>query len=202
MDYESNAAISDILQRMDELIENGRAPAFGTFGKGNTVSVDKGQFMDLIADIRNNLPEQIAQAERLNSNCTKIVGNAQNRAKSIIEEAKVKARELTEENEITRLAREEAEKIMSEADEEARQVRAGATAYTKDILQQCQSVLSSSLEYYTSTAAEVQSFLSREIEILHKARLNLDGKITDDEEYIGDEAAYDEDDGGYYNEEE
>ncbi len=180
MDYESNAAISDILMQMDELVENSRTAAFG---KSGTIQVDKNTLMDLIADIRNNLPEQIAQAERLNSNCTKIVGNAQSRAKNIIEEAKAKAKELTEANEITRLAREEAEKIMAEADEEARQVRAGATAYTRDILQQCEDVLSSSLEYYTSTATEVQAFLSRDIDILCKARLNLDGKMTADDEY-------------------
>lgn len=193
MDYESNASISEILQQMDELLENGRAPAFG---KSGSVSVDKSQFMDCISEIRNNLPEQIAQAERLNSNCTKIVGNAQSRAKNIIEEAKAKAKELTTEHEITRLAQEEAKRILDEANEDARQVRAGATAFTRDILQRCEDVLSSSLGYYTSTAAEVQNFLSHEIEILQTSRISLDGSSVD--EYAED-GEYDDD--GYYNEE-
>jgi hypothetical protein len=59
-------SITNLLEELENIIEESRAVPFS-----RNISVDKDTIMDIIADMRANLPNQLKQAEKIVSNCNK-----------------------------------------------------------------------------------------------------------------------------------
>jgi exonuclease VII large subunit len=182
-------SITNLLEELENIIEESRAVPFS-----RNISVDKDTIMDIIADMRANLPNQLKQAEKIVSNCNKTVNEANNQAKMIIEQAKAQAKQLTLDHEITRLANEEAANIINSANEEAKSLRIGATEYVKDLFERSETVINESLEAFTSQSVQVQRFLTGEIDIIFKVRQELMGKSdSNTNNYPPEPEEYDED---------
>jgi hypothetical protein len=53
-------SITNLLEELEDMVENSRAVPFS-----RNISVDKDTVMDIIADMRANLPNQLKQAEKI-----------------------------------------------------------------------------------------------------------------------------------------
>lgn len=183
-------SINNLLDRLQNLIEE--AP-IKKFSRDNLIIVDYSEMSDLIAEMKANLPGQIKQAEKIVSNCNKTINEANNQAKTIVEQARTQAQQLTSEHEITRLAQEEAERIIDSAYEEARNLRIGAKDYVKERLADTEDRLNDMLEAFGNKSVELQSFVSNELDQCYKIRQSLlDGSVDNpqddyDEDYEDDE---------------
>ncbi len=185
---QSVPSISNLLDELDDIIETARrAP----FSKGIIVNAD--EITDIIAEMRANIPNQVKQAEKIISNCNKTVGEANNQAKTIIEQAKTQAQQLTGEHEITLLAQEEAERIIDAAYEEAKNLRLGAKEYVKERLANTEERLNDMLSAFSSKSMELQSFVSNEIDQCYHIRQSLLDNSADNEQYADDDTYGDND---------
>jgi F0F1-type ATP synthase membrane subunit b/b' len=172
-------SITNLLDTLEDLLEQSRPVPFS-----RNVMVNADDLADIISDMRSNLPNQIKQAEKIISNCNKTVSEANNQAKTILEQARTQAQQLTGEHEITRLAQEEAERIIDAAYEEAKNLRLGAKDYVKERMTETENRLNGLLEALSNNSIELQSFVSNELDQCYKIRQNLlDGASSDNDNY-------------------
>lgn len=139
-----------LLDQLDELIDEGKTGFLS--GK---ISIDKQQMMEIINEIRLKLPTEVYQSERIIEERNKILGDAQNEARLIIEEANEKLASLIDQHEITLYAREKAQNIIATAKEDARQIHMGAVDYAEELFKNAEKQLKEALD---SVHQDMQNF--------------------------------------------
>lgn len=123
--------VLNILERLEELIEDGTKPMFGGNGK---VLIEKEDALELIKEIRIGLPDDFKQAEWITQERQKIIDDAKIEAENIVKSAKVYANELIQENTITQRAEALAKQINEQAVKDGIELRNGAIEYSQGII--------------------------------------------------------------------
>lgn len=136
--------IIQLVEEIEDLIENAGAVPFS-----KKVMIDADELYDIIHDMRQNLPEEIKQANwvteerdrildeaRLESE--NIISGAQGQADSIINSARDQANQMVGDHEIVAEAREKAQSIQANAEQAARNMQLQSIAYVDDILAKSQ----------------------------------------------------------------
>ncbi len=120
--------------------------------------VDREKCLNIVSDIRQNLPREIMEAQSIQSEKNQILYDAEKEAEAIIADADAKARKLVETEEITRLAALRAEEILTSAHTSAREIKKSANEYVEDIL------------------ADLESYVSRSLDIVRQNRESMRGR--------------------------
>jgi len=129
----------DLLELIDVLEE--------TVMKGSSIPLsgkslmDKEELLDLIEEIRLNLPEDLKQARWVKEERQHILHEAQNEADNIIADAKVKAEEMVMEEEIVVQAQQKAEEIVDQAQNHAREIRESMMQYSDGLLAKVEEII-------------------------------------------------------------
>lgn len=121
----------------------------------NRIIVPKDELLDLLDELRLRTPDEIKKYQKIVANRDMILSNAESKAASIITEAEEKAARLVSEHEITQQAYQQANELVKQANEEASRINeqvkrnadeitSGALAYTNDLLDMAEEVLSTS----------------------------------------------------------
>ncbi|MFU0826880.1 MAG: V-type ATP synthase subunit E [Lachnoclostridium sp.] len=156
--------IEQLIEDIYEFIESCRMQPLST----TKVIVPKDELYDLLDELRLRTPDEIKRYQKIISNRDAIIADAEEKAASIIAEAGEKAHSLINEHEIMQQAYEqaneivnkataEAERIIAEANNDANQIRAGALAYTEEMLSDVENILTNA---YESTKAKYENLLS------------------------------------------
>ncbi|MEJ8553721.1 ATPase [Tepidibacter sp. Z1-5] len=125
-----------LIEEIEDLVEESSGIPFG-----NKVFVDKKQFLEIIKEIRLQLPDEIKQAEWINTERQRILAEAQQEADAIVENTKSYMQEQVEESEVIKQAQKQAEKIIEQAQSTSKEIRRGAKEYADSILGKVQSDL-------------------------------------------------------------
>jgi vacuolar-type H+-ATPase subunit H len=120
--------------------------------------VDREKCLNIISDIRQNMPREIMEAQTIQSEKNQILYDAEKEAETFISDAEGKARKLVEQEEITRMAAIRAEEIMTSAHTSAREIKKSANEYVEDIL------------------ADLESYVSRSLDIVRQNRESMRGR--------------------------
>ncbi len=143
--------IFELFDNLEELIaEAGRIPLTGK------VVVNEDELIEVIEQIRNSLPDELRQARWVLKERKRIIADAENEAREIVQQAKDYTAKLVDENEITKLARQQAEEILLKAQEEAREIRLGSHAYAERVLAKVEEVLDNLTESVQRGRAELK----------------------------------------------
>jgi F0F1-type ATP synthase membrane subunit b/b' len=186
---QNTPSINHLLDELEDILED--SPR--SLVRRNAIQVNYDELSEIISEMRANLPNQIKQAEKIISNCNKTVGEANNQAKSIVEQAKTQAQQLTSEHEITQLAQEEAARIIDAAYEEAKNLRIGAKEYVKERMAETEVRLNDMLAAFSNKSIELQSFVSNELDQCYKIRQGLlDGTADSNQDYDDSSDEYDD----------
>ena len=109
------------------------------------VMVDEDEIMDLIDQLRFNLPEEIKKATWTVQEQQRLIAEAHSEAGRILATANERAEATVQEHEITRRAKLEAQRAVAEAQSKADQTIRDAEAYTAEQLQNLEAHLSRTL---------------------------------------------------------
>ncbi len=142
--------VLNLLDVLEDELQSGTSIPFG-----NRVLINRDKCMEIIKDIRLNMPEEIKQAEWLKMERQKILVDAQKESETIIREAEKRIESLVEENEITQRAYEQARNILESCQNNAKEIRLGSKEYADNLLEQ------------------VENYLIEQIEILRQNRQEL-----------------------------
>ncbi len=123
----------------------------------NKCVVDRDKCLDIVNDIKENLPNEILEAEQIRNEKDQILYDAEKEAESIIDDANAKVDQMIDQDEITRMAYEKAEQIVQNAQHQADEIRLSANEYVEDIL------------------ADLESYIQRNLDIVRQNRSQMRG---------------------------
>lgn len=120
--------IEEILDEMETLLlEASRVP----FTNKRVIEEDElGRLMD---ELREVMPGELMEANRVLSERQRILEDAQKEAQNIVDQAKNYISKLTDENSITRQAQEQANDIIQQAKKSSRDLQGDAVAYADEV---------------------------------------------------------------------
>ncbi|HEY8416963.1 MAG TPA: hypothetical protein VIK93_02880 [Limnochordales bacterium] len=140
-----------LLDRLEQLVqESPRMPL------GNRALVNVAELLDLVAKIRDALPEEIKRADRLASDTQRLIEQGRSEAERIVREAEEYAARLVSESEVLRRAQAEAKRIIEEAQRRAKEMEEGADAYAEGVLRNLQEHLERTLRTVRKGRSELQ----------------------------------------------
>ena len=116
--------------------------------------IDRDKVLDLLDEIKAQLPGEINEAKRLVAARNEYVNNAKREAESIRKVAEERARQLIDEQEVVRAAKQRANSITSEAEKKSSELRQVANRYADDTLLRTEQAITEALN-------EVQQARSR-----------------------------------------
>ncbi len=108
--------------------------------------VDREKALDLIEEIKTQLPAEMAEAKRLVSARDEFIRNAKKEAESVRKMAEERARKLVEEQEIVRSAKARAEELIATADTKSRELRRAANEYVDESLKNAEESVAQALD--------------------------------------------------------
>lgn len=144
--------ILNLLDLLEDELEKGASIPFS--GKS---LVNRDKCLDIIRDIRLNLPDEIKQAEWIKKERQRILVDAQREAETIVQEAEQRIKSMIDENEITQRAYLASREIIETAQENAKEIRLGAKEYADSLLQEIDSYLLQHLEVLRNNRQELNA---------------------------------------------
>ncbi len=107
--------------------------------------VERDKVLNMLEDIKAQLPVELSEAKRLVSARDEFIGNAKREAESIRRAAEEKARSMVEEQEIVRIARARSSELMATAENRTAELRRVAGEYVEDLLRRTEESLTAAL---------------------------------------------------------
>ncbi len=119
--------------------------------KGFPLSVDKcilerNNALDLLEEIRAQLPAEVAEAKRLVSAKAEVIRKTKEEAERIKKDAGMEAARMVEKESIVIAAKKRAQEIIAEAEDKAAELRRASSAYADDVLRRTEETLTQSLD--------------------------------------------------------
>lgn len=133
--------LMSLINEMEDVMDESSSVPFS-----RKVSVDPDEIYELLNEMKDALPEEIKQAQRVTDEKDRIIGEAKSEAENRINEAEAeinnikdqarnKFKQLVSEHEITREARNEADRIINEANAQAEKLRQQSYDYVDRLFQ-------------------------------------------------------------------
>lgn len=149
--------IDDMLTVLEEAVESGAAVPFSA-GKR---MVDVDHIRDIVDAVRNSLPEELQESQRIVNSREQILQNAHREAESIIQQAENRARTIVSEQEIVKRSQQRATEILTAAQNQAKELTRNATVYCENLLKSTEEVLGRSLNEVKSTRMSLRNAANR-----------------------------------------
>ncbi len=121
--------VLELLEEIEEIVDT--ASGFPLTGK---IMIDADELLEIVKEIRTELPEEIQQAQWIKGEQRRILAEAKDEYESVIRDARRQAEALIDNNDITIKAKIKAEEIITIAEEKAKQLKIGTYEYMDSIL--------------------------------------------------------------------
>lgn len=119
--------------------------------------VERDKILNLLDEIKAQLPSEVAEAKRLVSARDEFIGNAKREAESIRKAAEERAREMVEEQEIVRTAKMRSNEVLNAAENRTRELYRVANEYVDDALRRTEEAIGSALSEVRTSRANFRS---------------------------------------------
>ena len=107
--------------------------------------VERDKVLNLLDEIKAQLPAEVAEARRLVNARNEFIGNAKREAEAIRKAAEDRARELVEEQEIVVAAKTRSNEVLTQAENRTRELYRVANEYVDDALRRTEEAINSAL---------------------------------------------------------
>ncbi|MDO4552979.1 MAG: ATPase [Bacillota bacterium] len=121
--------VLELLDEIEEIIDT--AGGFPLTGK---VLVDSGEVLEIVKEIRVELPEEIQQAQWIKNERQRILDEAKKEYETILKDARLQAEALIENDDITVKAKQRAEEILRVATENSKALKIDAYDYVDSLI--------------------------------------------------------------------
>lgn len=143
--------VLSLIEEMEDIIED--SPSLPL---SNKVMINREELLDIIKDIRINLPDEIKQALWIRDEKQAILEEAKKEADNIVNEAEYKLEELIDKEEVVKKAVLKAEELIISAQNNAKEIRLGAIEYADSILHETQENITKTLNEITNNRKELR----------------------------------------------
>ena len=165
--------VTRLIDMLYEKVEDAKAPAL----KPNMSMVDRDEILDLLDELRAQLPVELRRAKELLSAREKFVEDAKRDVDRMMRQAELEAKSKVSDSEVLYAAKEKARQIVARAEDRSRQLYQVANEYAEDALARTEEAVQAALDevkqsrvrFRTASAAKMQ-----------EQRDKLDGKNEPD----------------------
>lgn len=116
--------------------------------------LDRDRILDLIEDIRAQIPPELAEARKLVASRSEYVASAKREAELTLKRAQQEAGRLVEEDTVLLQSRQMAADVMRTAEEESRNLRRSANDYCEDALRRTEEAVTEACEEIKKSRAK------------------------------------------------
>lgn len=201
--------ITKLIDKMSRHIDGFKA---GPLSK-DKIKISKDELLDFLDDLRQALPDELEEAEKITNAKNEILKAAKSKASKMEAAAEEKLRDIIKDDEIVIAAEKEADyiidsaekeadDIIKEAEEMAEQIKLGALSYAEEMLAAVEKMLSHNLETTIASSNSVVETLKSNLEIIQNNRGELNAQILEAKENNSLEYEADESDDSEDGEEE
>jgi hypothetical protein len=121
--------VLELLEEIEEIVDT--ASGFPLTGK---IMIDSQELLEIVREIRAELPDEIQQAQWIRNERERISSEAKNEYEAVIADAKRQAETLVENHDITVKAKMRADELMRVTEETAKQLKMSTYDYVDNIL--------------------------------------------------------------------
>lgn len=136
---------NEIMQLIDTLYDI-VTEAWGVPLGNEKCIIERDKVLNILDDIKVQLPVEITEAKRLLAARDEFISNAKREAESVRKVAEDHARNLVEEQEVVRAARAKSSELLTTADSKSRELRQAANEYVDDALRRTEEAVSAALD--------------------------------------------------------
>ena len=151
---------NDGILELVEMLYNMISEAWGVPLGNDKCLIDRDKALDLIEEIKNQLPAEIVEARRLVSRRDEFIQSAKKEGESIRKMAEERARKLVDEQEIVRLARVKAQETLSAAENKSREIHRAMNEYVDETLRTAEESAAQSLDILRQSRQRYRSAAS------------------------------------------
>ena len=152
--------INRLIDMLYERIEDARSPAL----KPNMSMVERDEMLDLLDELRAELPVEIKRAQELLAAREKFVEEAKRDVERMMRQAELEAKTKISDSEVLYAAKEKARQIVARAEDRSRQLYQVANEYAEDALARTEEAVQAALDevkqsrlrFRTASAAKMQ----------------------------------------------
>lgn len=141
---------NDIIELLD-ILYSMITEAWGVPLGNDKCIIERDKAIEIINDIKANLPGALAEAKRLVAARDEFIGNAKREAEALRKSAEEKARLMVEEQEIVRVARAQSAEMIASAEAKSRELRRVASDYVDQMMSQAEKNMSDALSAIRSS---------------------------------------------------
>ena len=141
---------TDIIELLD-ILYGMITEAWGVPLGNDKCIIERDKAVEIINDIKTNLPTELAEAKRLVAARDEFIGNAKREAEALRKSAEDKARLMVEEQEIVRVARAQSAEMIASAEAKSRELRRVASDYVDKMMSQAEQNMTAALSAIRSS---------------------------------------------------
>ena len=149
----ANADVNRLIDMLYERIEDAKSPAL----KPGMSIVDRDELLDLLDELRAQLPIEIKRAQELLAAREKFVDDAKRDVERMMRQAELEAKTKVSESEVLYAAKEKARQIIAHAEERSRQLYQVANEYAEDALARTEEAVQAALDEVKQSRMQFRS---------------------------------------------
>lgn len=143
--------LMELVEELEDLIEtSSQIPLTGK------VMLDRDELLEIVNEMKNEIPKEVREAQKISTDRENILLSAQNEADSIVSGARAHAEEIISNDELVLKANQRAEEILNAANTESTQIREGARDYADELLENTQVNLSEIIKMLNENRKELR----------------------------------------------
>jgi len=165
--------VNRLIDMLYERIEDAKSPAL----KPNMCVIDRDEILDLLDELRGQLPVELKRAQELLAAREKFVDEAKRDVDRMMRQAELDAKTKVSDSEVLYAAKEQARQIIAKAEERARQLYQVANEYAEDALSRTEEAVQAALDEVRESRVRFRSVSSVKMQ---EKRDKLEGKNSDE----------------------
>jgi cell division septum initiation protein DivIVA len=138
----ANNDVNRLIDMLYEKIEDAKSPAL----KPNMSMVDRDEVLDLLDELRAQMPIEVKRAQELLAAREKFVEDAKRDVDRIMRQAELEAKSKVSDSEVLTAAKEKGRQIVSHAEERSRQMYQVTNEYAEDALARTEEAIQMALD--------------------------------------------------------
>ena len=134
--------VNRLIDMLYERVEEAKSPAL----KPNLSMVDRDEILDLLDELRAQMPVEIKRAQELLAAREKFVEDAKRDVERMMRQAELEAKTKVSDSEVLYAAKEKARQIVAQAEERSRRLYQVANEYAEDALARTEEAVQAALD--------------------------------------------------------
>ena len=139
--------VNRLIDMLYERVEDAKSPAL----KPNLSMVDRDEVLDLLDELRNQLPVELKRAQELLAAREKFVDEAKRDVERMMRQADLEAKSKVSDSEVLTAARAKGHDIVTRAEERSREMYRVANDYSEDVLRRTEEAVQMALDEVKQT---------------------------------------------------